>query len=265
LNVFTPNAYGDYRYSRNYDQRRQGLRVGLSRPLNLDTRAGFEIKSESVSTERGLGSEALPALPPFPFQELGSDSTRSISLSLIQDTRDVVFDPSMGSRLSLGTEFAGRTFGGDNDFTKYTLEFRKYWPLGSGQVATESEERKVPRTVLAARVKYGGSSGSLPFSQVYFVGGADTLRGYREDRWFGNRMFLANLEYRYRFQPSLQGAVFFDLGRAWREGESLNFPDSLASAYGIGVRIKTPLGPMRLDYGIGAEGSRTSFGFLQPF
>lgn len=265
LDTYYPGAAGSFQRSRDYDQRRQGFLIGLTRPLDWNTRLGLELKSEAVQTKRGVGSQALPSLPPFPFQELGSDSTRSLSLSLARDTRDVIFDPSGGARLSLGVEFAGRWFGGDNDFTKYNLEARKYWPIGSALVKTEREERKVPRQVLAARIKYGGSSGRLPFSQVYFVGGSETLRGYEDDRWFGNRMFLMNLEYRYRFQPALQGVVFFDLGRAWREGEPLNFPDSLASAFGFGIRVKTPLGPLRLDYGIGSEGGQTSFGFAQQF
>jgi outer membrane protein insertion porin family len=265
LDTYYPAASGNFQRSRDYDQRRQGFLLGLGRPVDWDTRLGIELKSEAVETKRGVGSQALPSLPPFPFQELGRDSTRSLGLSLTRDTRDVLFDPSTGGRLSVGVEFAGRLLGGDNDFTKYNLEARKYWPIGSRQIRTESEERKVPRQVLAVRVKYGGSSGRLPFSQVYFVGGSDTLRGYEEDRWFGNRMFLLNLEYRHRFQPSLQGVAFFDLGRAWREGEPLNLPDSLASAFGFGIRVKTPLGPLRLDYGIGSEGGRTSFGFAQQF
>jgi len=249
---FFPSATGTFSRSRYYDQQRRGFRLTFGRPLDLNTRVHFGLKSETTKTTRPLSGQAVPSLPPFPFQGLGSDSTRSLTLSFDNDTRDVFIDASTGARYSFNLEFAGGPFGGDNRFTKWGFDVRHYRPMGK-------------KAVLAHRLQVGLSGGQLPFSQVYFVGGADTLRGYEEDRFFGNRMFLFNLEYRYRFQENMQGVLFYDAGRAWRETESMSIPGDLVGAFGFGIRVKTPLGPLRLDYGFGREGGRMTFGFAQQF
>jgi len=111
----------------------------------------------------------------------------------------------------------------------------------------------------------GFSSGEPPFSQSFFVGGSETLRGYEEDRFFGDRMFLFNLELRRAFKNNIQAVAFFDAGRAWFKGEDLDFFNDLASAIGVGVRVNTPVGPIRLDIGFGPDGNKTHFSFGQPF
>jgi outer membrane protein insertion porin family len=216
---------------------RRGFQITVGRPLSINDQIQLGLRSETVSTER-LSSSQVPGLPALPFLALRGDTTRSITLGLIRDTRDYFLDPSRGMRLSLDLELAGGLLGGDNDFTKYILDVRKYWPLGG-------------KTIFAVRSRIGLSSGRVPFSQLYFVGGTDTLRGYQEDRFFGNRMF--------------QAVLFFDLGRAWRETERVRMPSDLVAGYGLGLRVNTPLGPLRLDFGWGKEGTRTHFGFAQLF
>jgi len=251
---------GQFTYRSRYDQRRQGFRLNLSRPLTPENHLSLGFKGETVETRRPLGGEALPALPPFPFQELGSDTTRSLTVSFIHDTRDFFMNPSRGARYSLNLEFAGGFLKGDNNFVKYGVDLRRYVPLKPHRTLGDR-----PKHVIAARLMVGFSRGQLPFSQVYFLGGADTLRGYDEDRFFGNRSFLFNLEYRRQVQQNVQAVAFLDAGRAWRAEERLDFPGSLVVGYGFGLRVDTPLGPLRLDFGFGSEGSQTHFGFAQQF
>jgi outer membrane protein insertion porin family len=70
---------------------------------------------------------------------------------------------------------------------------------------------------------------------------------------------------RRAFRNNIQAVAFFDAGRAWRTGEPLNFIKDLATGLGIGLRVSTPLGPIRLDLGWGGEGNRTHFSFGQSF
>ena len=76
-------------------------------------------------------------------------------------------------------------------------------------------------------------------------------------------MFLANLELRIPIEKAFGLVFFYDTGNAWLD-ESMNFSD-LHDAWGIGVRVKTPLGNFRLDHATGDNESRTHFGFGEMF
>ena len=244
----------------NFDQTRRGASLLFSRPLGTGVRASVGYKIENVSTAR-RGS-LLPSLPPFPFQDVGSDTTSSVTLGITRDVRDYPLDATKGNYSSASLEYAG--LGGDNNFQKYRLEGRAYFPVLGGKVASGRREPR-PAWVVASRAQVSYSTGRLPFSQSFFIGGADTLRGYSEDRFFGNRAFLLNLELRRALPNNIQLVAFFDAGRAWRQGESLDFFGNLASSLGVGARVATPLGPIRLDYGWGGEGSKLHFSFGQAF
>jgi outer membrane protein insertion porin family len=83
------------------------------------------------------------------------------------------------------------------------------------------------------------------------VGSANTVRGYYpSEARLGRKKLLLNVEYRYTFNEVFQGVGFFDFGNAWDEGAP-PFGDFI-SGKGFGIRLNTPLGPLRLDYGIGA-------------
>ena len=114
------------------------------------------------------------------------------------------------------------------------------------------------------------------FSEQFFVGGAETLRGYREDRFWGNRMMLLNAEYRHPMGKSLTGVVFADYGDAWEQSTPIiadptKFDFTQHNSFdphlgvGIGIRVITPIGPLRLDYGRGTEGGRTHFSIGHAF
>ncbi len=243
----------------NFDQLRRGFSIGFSRPIIPTVRSSVVYEYETVKTQR-RGSN-LPNLPPFPFQDLGRDTTSSVTLGVSHDTRDTPYDATEGMYQSGTAQLAG--VGGNNTFTKIRLETRHYWPVLGGRVKVGKTTR--PAWVVATRGQFGFSDGKLPFSQSFFVGGSETLRGYTEDRFFGDRMFLFNLELRRAFPYNIQGVVFFDAGRAWIRGEKIGGFSDLASAVGVGLRVNTPVGPIRFDLGFGARGSRTHFSFGQPF
>jgi outer membrane protein insertion porin family len=255
------NGLGVFSSARsNFNQDRRGAETSISRPIWETVRLSLGYRFENVSTTRR--GALLPELPPFPFQDLGSDSTSSVTLRLTHDTRDQPFDATRGTYQEGSLEFAG--LGGDNSFLKYRAEARNYIPLFGGTVPSGRREPR-PAWVGALRYLVEWSSGTVPFSQSYFIGGADTLRGYSEDRFFGNRGVLLNAELRRAFKGNIQLVGFFDAGRAWQQVEAIQVPKGIASAIGAGIRVTTPLGPIRLDYGFGGEGSRLHFSFGQTF
>ena len=167
--------------------------------------------------------------------------TRSVIFSHVTDTRDNVYNPTTGGRVSLTGEVAG--LGGDFNFQKFTIEDQQYIKVGHAQV-------------IALRGQYGVGRGEISEFNLYKVGGQNSLRGYREDQFRGTRMALATLEYRFPIVSKVQGALFTDWGAAWDEGLT---PKDLKGSIGVGLALNTPLGPLRLDYGRGKNGGRVHF------
>ena len=94
--------------------------------------------------------------------------------------------------------------------------------------------------------------GTLPDADKFRIGGADSLRGYGygDPDLKGDNMFFFNAEFRFPIVEKIQGVVFTDWGTAWEDGDGLDLKD-LKNSFGVGVRLDTPLGLLRLDYGLG--------------
>jgi len=149
------------------------------------------------------------------------------------------------------------------NYTKYWVEARYYWPLYNlfedlldRQIGTEDNP-----VLFAARVRVGFSSGELPWSEQYFLGGSRTLRGYRDNLFSGSEMALGNVELRVPIQEAISIVAFYDIGMA---SDGSVFSD-LVNGYGIGVRVRTPMGNLRLDFAEGEYENRTHFGFGEMF
>ena len=125
----------------------------------------------------------------------------------------------------------------------------------------KSEE--LPKVVLANRLVIGQSFGQLPPFEQYFVGGSETVRGYDVDAQLGDNQVYNNLELRYRFQKKLTLVAFIDAGRA--SGGRFANDDSVLYSIGGGVRLQTPIGPIRFDVGFGRDGARTHFAIGPTF
>ena len=159
--------------------------------------------------------------------------TRSITLTGERDTRDNPVFPQAGGIDRVSSEFAGYVIGGDSEFIKYGTDNRRYFHGFRDDHA------------VALRLDTGFSNTELPTTERYRIGGPDTLRGYGPRS--GDNKALFNLEYRLQMIDNVQGVVFGDAGRVWDHEESLQFSGTDHSV-GLGVRLNTPLGQLRLDY-----------------
>ncbi|WP_074572535.1 BamA/OMP85 family outer membrane protein [Selenomonas ruminantium] len=170
-------------------------------------------------------------------------TTRSVTLEHVTDTRDNIYNPTEGGKVSLSAEVAG--LGGDFDFQKATIEDQRYFKVGHAQV-------------IALRGQYGLGRGHISEFNQYKVGGQNSLRGYREDQYRGSRMGLATVEYRFPIVTKVQGAVFTDWGAAWSK-DFMPKSGDIHGSVGVGLSLNTPIGPLRLDYGRGDKGGRVHF------
>ncbi|MEJ5250554.1 MAG: BamA/TamA family outer membrane protein [Chthonomonadetes bacterium] len=262
-----PGTIGD---EDRYDERRRGGIVTLSRPLSESTRAYVSLRSESVRTNN-------PAVLPTEVFIKQDGTVSALSLRLTHNTRDVDFDPATGSFDSIsfetaladlkdiGTAISGG-FVGKGSFNKVSIDLRRYFsPQGRRRALADK------RHVFAFRLYAGRAFGKLPFFEQFFLGGAESLRGYPEDRFWGENVALFSVEYRAPLAQNLVGVLFVDAGDAWggRYGtindftQHSNFKPQVGA--GIGIRVRTPIGPLRLDYGFGSEGARTHFSIGNVF
>ena len=254
-----------------FTERRTGAAVALGKTFSDQLTGTVALRYEGIKTN-DLDTDADTGF----IQQDGTLAT--LTLGLTRNRRDVDIDPARGDwfRIEVEPGFANITkVGGDisdtlgnKTYLKTTAEYRTYW---SDQPARGRNELDAPRRVLAFRARYGIISGDAPFFEQFFMGGASTIRGYEEDRFWGKQSLLTTLEYRYPIQKALAVSAFVDYGGAWGGfGTVGEFTQSSSArfklGYGVGVTFRSPLGPLRLDLGFDDRGkSRTHFQIATSF
>ena len=168
----------------------------------------------------------------------------SIFPSITYDTRNHFWNPTAGEYAKLQLE-GGYANGYDGDvFGNVTLELRKYH---RGFFKNNTFAYKVVGGIMTDTTKEG---------QRFWIGGGSTLRGYEGGFFKGTQKLVGTIENRTQINDLLGFVVFFDAGRAWKyNGRAQdyhndgNFPDEVATTAGVGLRLNTPIGPLRFDFG----------------
>ncbi len=257
FNIFDrKDEYTDYQsdgstYSK-YDRRSRGFGFTLGRQSNVFTREYLSLDTRDDSWVDAVSGVDYSYYPSYLNSNFGR--TNSLTYQRVFDSRDNIYDPSEGKRYSYSAQYAGHGLGGDFDFYKFSGEARTYKKVGHAHV-------------LAFRVGAGFATGEVPYSQLFSVGGSNTLRGYEDDQFRGRKFYNATTEYRFPLVKKVQGVLFADIGSAW---DSPNVPwhlngEKFNIGVGPGLRIQTPIGPIRLDYGWGRDGGKFTFAFGGQF
>jgi outer membrane protein insertion porin family len=284
-----------------YEDTRGGT-ISLSRPVSEFSRVSTSFRIESVQANNlqpdytQLTNDEINGIRGSLVQ---SGHVNSMALRYLTNTRDNEQDPAAGFFFSPTVEFGVGNFETQKPFvnpafisptvtptvsrvqvvdrsqrgpfTKGNVDFRRYLRMDK----TPRQSLRDPKKVLAGRLLLGTATGNIGFSEQYFMGGADNLRGYADDRFWGNSVFLASLEYRIPVDRSgaFTWVLFTDCGDAWgassvNQGSVPGYEQHGSFAphfgFGTGVRLKTPVGPVRLDLGFG-ETTRTHFSIGQAF
>ncbi len=184
--------------------------------------------------------------------ESNNATINSAYLQPLWDSRDYVLDPGKGWFATARAEVAGWLLGGSYDFTRIIIDVSRYSPMLGGRVIVASRMR------LGSETPFGRST-DIPSIERFYLGGDGSVRGYdrrsigppdpERDFRSGTKLVHLNLELRFRLWGKSGFVLFSDAGGLWDEWTDFDLRDFAVSA-GVGGRLATPVGPLRLDWGI---------------
>jgi outer membrane protein insertion porin family len=202
----------------------------------------------------------------------GLNST--VRLTLTYDRRDNRLFPTSGVYGSGTVEYGPKQLGGTFNFTRYSANARFYQPLLLGIVFKTN-----------ANLGYieGIQGSQLPISELYYVGGINSVRGYYlrtitptervgttsspdsslthnpEFPVGGDKQLVFNFELEFPIveKIGIRGVIFYDMGNAFAPNENffqdkhdqVKTPLGLFHSAGVGVRWFSPIGPLRFEWG----------------
>jgi outer membrane protein insertion porin family len=244
--------HGEHIYG--YKQQQEGFAAGIERTLLpvpfkdlYRLRLGLRYQLALVrnyDVSPSLETQGANSIVP------GSEIVAKITPAVTADYRDNVLDPKTGSFHTLSLDLAGPYFGSQASFVKTSMETK--WFFGGPL-----------QTTLAIDARLGlatpsGNSNSLPATERFYAGGSTTIRGYPQDKvgpldsngnpFGGNTLVIGNVEWRFPIWRWLGGAAFLDTGTVAPQVGDLSL-SSFKTGVGGGLRITTPIGPVRFDAG----------------
>jgi outer membrane protein insertion porin family len=253
---------------RTFSSRREeaSVQVGqkLSRAYTIQYRLGFR----KVNV---LGTPLVtPELIPLLSQPV---RVGFVSTTLIQDKRDDPVDAHRGMYNSIDLELAGSLLGSQTGFGRILAKNATYYQLTRNLVLARS-------TQFGMIERYAGLP-EIPLAERFFGGGAFSDRAFPDfqagprdlETGFpigGNALFVNTVELRFPLiGENIGGVLFNDLGNVYSDVNriSLRFRqrdlqdfDYAVQSFGFGVRYRTPIGPVRVDFSLSPDSPRF-FGF----
>lgn len=258
--------------------RRFGGGVSFSRPLGNNWRASLGAQYQNVTVVDADGD--ISPRDEFgnllSFNESGTDNIATVQFSASQDLRNDPVQATSGSVLRLSTEQA---LGLDSIFYNRLRASYSYFIPVRLTAFTEGCRLEDPTPsdcpqALAFNVQGGTILGDFPPYEAFSLGGTDSVRGYDAGELGSGASYLqATIEYRFPIINIVSGALFLDAGTDLGtaddvQGNPAGIREKPGSGfgYGIGLRVQSPLGQIRVDYAINDDGeSRFHFGIGERF
>ena len=239
----TAGIFSRNRYNEGYSKLEGGLRFGLSRNF-------YDVHNLTFFAQGGYTDITdADIVQPFLGKEHYVDSFVGISYELAK--LDDRASPTKGYFFQVSNSIASTALGGEFDYVRSFLKLNYYLPLGPTKL------RLGARTGAAIPLD-GGDSEVLPIDLRFFSGGSRSVRSFTERDLgpkdpggypIGGEFFTTfNIEYEIPLVGPLSLAVFTDAGNLIYEFSNASL-DDMHYAAGAGLRLNSPLGPLRVDYG----------------
>jgi outer membrane protein insertion porin family len=255
---------------------RTGGGITFSRPLAPDpyTRAdwtlsaGFDYERVQIEDDDGEISPEDEFGNQLAFDDSGKDDLFVLEFDAVRDRRNNRNQTTSGSLLRLGIDQSIPLGSGSIFFNRIRGSYSYFIPVDFTNFSEEGGE------TLAFNVQAGTVLGDLPPYEAFSLGGTNSVRGYEQGDVAAGRSFLqATAEYRFPIFSIIGGALFVDVGTDLGTGD--NVPGEPAEVrgkpgsgfgYGAGVRVQSPLGAIRVDFGFNDEGeNQIHFGIGERF
>ncbi|MFT0786945.1 BamA/TamA family outer membrane protein [Synechococcus sp. H55.10] len=251
---------------------RLGGSVTFSRPIGGNWRASLGTRIQFVEARNSNGEqERFDVLGnPITFSASGQDSYTTLRLGLVNDSRDNPNSPSQGSVFRISSEQSVRLFENGLNANRLETSYSQFIPVKLFETRSERPQ------VLAFDVRAGTTIGDLAPYDAFPIGGGSSVRGFFEGGVGSGRSFAtATAELRFPLFDPVGAVVFADYGTDLGSGAAVignpaavrNKPGS-GLGLGAGIRIQSPLGPLRIDYAIGqgeAGQAQLHFGIGEKF
>ncbi len=248
---------------------RLGGGVSFFRPLARNWRGSLGLQYQRISVRDGDGDitprDELGNL--LSFNEDGQDDLVTFDLGAVYDGRNSAQQPTRGSVLRLSSEQSIPVGSGSIFLNRLRGSVSHYVPVNLIRFS------QGPQT-FAVNFQAGTVIGDLPPYEAFSLGGSSTVRGYGEGELGTGRSYVqATAEYRFPVYSLIGGALFFDVGSDLGTGGEVDGDPAGVRGkpgegfgYGLGIRVQSPLGAIRVDYGFNDEGdSRFHFGIGEKF
>ncbi len=235
------NPFARKEHEKAYDLERYGIGVTFQQGLSSfsNTFINYTIERNQLNLNEDITDTLLLTNTYY--------NKSKISWGISTDRSSPLFFPDKGYFASLVTTFSGLP-GSQYHYISALFDVRKYQRITEG-------------LVIAGRIKTGSmkpvmGDQSTPIEERFFAGGSNSIRGFLRSELSpknekdipigGNSYFESSLEFRQQLYNIFYGALFIDAGNVWTDYNSYNFKD-LAWSPGAGIRIHTPIGPVRFD------------------
>ena len=200
-----------------------------------------------------------------------------IGSSFIQDRRDDPVNSHRGVLNTIDLSYAYRAFGSETDFTRLLVRNATYHPIG--------REIVLARSLQVGYIQRWGGLSEIPLSERFYSGGASTNRAFPDNQAGprdlitgfpigGSALLFHSTELRFPLiGDNIGGVLFHDMGNVYSDVTAISFRfrqrnlqdfDYMVHSIGFGIRVRTPVGPIRADFSYSPNAPRF-FGFNGTF
>lgn len=228
-----------------YETRSYGINIPASYVFSDWLSGTLTYYLEDVKQQIEEGDVEFPDMEKedFPYFKSG------ILLNVLLNNSEPKFSPEKGISFMMGFKLNGHFFGSDFNYTRLWADFRNYHHVGKLTLAFRA---------MAGGIKSADASGFIPVEDRFYSGGSNSVRGWNRSElgpkresgtpMGGKSIAEGSIEVRCPLFWKLSGVAFMDAGNVWTKSYSYRL-DDLAYATGPGIRVETPIGPIRLDVG----------------
>ena len=252
------NLLWEYAEEPGFDLTRKGGRLVIGRTFGRRSTASLTYKYDDVR----LSNIQIRTIP----DELKTN-LRTLTLSLIYDTRDNLFNSTRGIYAEWSNELAGSFLSGTNTFVRSQGTVKYFFPWRRSTIIGSALE--------IGWMDFFGESRDIPLNERFYAGGPNSLRGFgyqlvgpldAEDVPIGGKLkaIWNLLEIRQSLYKMIGMVTFADIGNVWSKPEDLNL-DEIRTCLGFGLRANTPIGIIRVDYGINLKPQKEEPGWKLYF